>query len=69
MRVRHSVLERTRQNRVLAVRLSLKFGQSAQDRRPEVAADTNLVNHVIDGRARQGEYTSHESGERRGAKI
>jgi hypothetical protein len=63
------VPKRTRQNRVLAVRLSLKFGQSAQDRLPEVTADTNLVNHVIDGRVPQGEYTSHESGERRGAKI
>jgi hypothetical protein len=34
-----------------------------------VAVDTNLVDHVIHGRVPQGEYTSHESGERRGAKI
>jgi hypothetical protein len=34
-----------------------------------VAANPELVDHVLDRRAREGEHTSHESGERRGAKI
>jgi hypothetical protein len=59
----------TPQQGVFAVRLSLQFSEGAQNGLPEVAANPNLVDHVIDRRAQQGERASPEPGEPRGAKI